>query len=303
MVSSFSLLVPVYNFNVVPLVNQLLQLAKKTTLPFEILLVDDMSSLTFKKQNAALKTFPDVTYIELSENIGRSKIRNLLFEKAKYEYCIILDCDVLLANENFLDRYIQNLSKENIVVGGHVYLPHPPKEKSKYFHWLYGSKIEVKALAERLKNPYASFMTNSFGISKTLFKQLKFEESITEYGHEDTLFGFELKQKKISIVHINNPVVHLGLVNETEFLKKQEKAIQNLVKLYENNIYTEQLEDNVKLVQFYTLFYNKFPYNIIIKLMSFMVTNTVKFVPLNVLRLSAFNFWKLEKYAYYSNKN
>mgnify|MGYP000465830659 CR=1 FL=1 len=74
-------------------------------------------------------------------------------------------------------------------------------------------------------------------ISKSLFQQLKFNESISEYGHEDTLFGIELQTKNIPINHILNPVVHLGLENEAIFLNKQEKAIQNLVLLLKQEKY------------------------------------------------------------------
>lgn len=303
MINAFSILVPIYNFNVVPLVEQLLKLAQKTNKPFEILLVDDFSAPEFERQNQTLKTKKAVKYIALSENIGRSRIRNYLFENAQYEHCIILDCDVLLAKENFLNLYLEQLTKQNVVVGGHVYLAKPPTEKSKYFHWLYGRKIEVKTISERQKNPYASFMTNSFAISKSLFNKLKFNESISEYGHEDTLFGLELKKRAIPIVQIYNPVVHLGLETETVFMQKQEKAIQNLVRLCRNSNYTDDLERDIKLVQFYSLFYNKLPYSFLIKILSFGIKQIVKVLPINTLKLSAFSFWKLEKFDFYAKKN
>lgn len=303
MIENFSILIPVYNFNVVPLVEQLKTIAKKTCKPFEILIIDDKSKLEFKEKNASLKDDSVVRYLELEENIGRSKIRNLLFQKAKYESCIILDCDVLLAKENFLDLYLENLNQDNVVIGGHIYLQNAPKDKSKYFHWLYGKRIEVKPLSERLKNPYASFMTNSFAICKSLFLKIKFDESISEYGHEDTLFGFELNHKNIDIKHISNPVVHLGIENETEFMFKQEKAIENLVKLVNDSKFKEVLSKNLKLVQFYNLFYNKFPYNFLISGLKITVNTLDKFLKIDFVRLTKFNLWKLEKFDFYSKKH
>lgn len=302
MVESFSILIPVYNFNVVPLITQLKTLAFKTEKIFEILVVDDNSSLENKEKNLSLKNDLDVNYLELEENIGRSKIRNLLFERAKYEYCIILDCDVLLAKENFLELYFEFLKLDNVVVGGHIYLPNPPKDKEKYFHWLYGRSIEVKPLAERLKNPYASFMTNSFAISKTLFSKIKFDETLTQYGHEDTLFGLQLKHQNIEINHIFNPVVHLGLENENEFFAKQEKAIENLVSLAKNFKYKEELATNVKLIRFYNLFYNKFPYSFFTTSLKVFIKGLSKLFKLDFIKLIKFNLWKLEKFDFYYNK-
>lgn len=302
MVNAFSILIPVFNFNIVPLVDQLLEIARKSGKKFEILLIDDNSQVAIKQQNNEVLKHSEINYIELTENIGRSKIRNLLFQKAKYEYCIILDCDVLIAKENFLDLYFEQLTTNNVVVGGHVYLPNPPKDESKYFHWLYGRKIEVQAPEERLKHPYASFMTNSFGISKSLFNTLKFDESISEYGHEDTLFGFELKNRNIEIVHINSPVVHLGLESEKLFIAKQEKAIKNLVMLYNQGVYQSELESSVRLIKFYKLFYHKFPYNILISMISTLVNLSNKIFDFKFLKLTWFNLWKLKKFDHYSNK-
>ena len=40
-----------------------------------------------------------------------------------------------------------------------------------------------------------------------------------------------IKQRKIPILHLNNPLEHLGLEPQTIFLKKQKEAIKNLYKL------------------------------------------------------------------------
>lgn len=302
MVANFSILIPVYNFNVVPLVEQLNKLALQTELPYEILIIDDHSTQETKKTNATVRSFEKLNYIELAENIGRAKIRNLLFEKAKYDSCIILDCDVLLAKENFLELYLDHLTEANVVVGGHIYLPKPPKDKAKYFHWLYGRRIEVKPLKQRVQNTYESFMTNSFAISKSLFSKIKFEESLTQYGHEDTLFGIQLKKQNIKIVHVFNPVVHLGLENEDEFLLKQEKAIENLVSILKKSEYRDEIAENVRLIKFYNLFYNKFPYSLILIVLNGTINFLSKFMKFDFIKLTKFNLWKLKTFDFYFKK-
>ena len=45
-------------------------------------------------------------------------------------------------------------------------------------------------------------------ISKTCFEQISFNEDLQGYGHEDTLFGYELDKKNIQIHHLDNPVLN-----------------------------------------------------------------------------------------------
>ncbi|MEM9260646.1 MAG: hypothetical protein AAGA62_13425, partial [Bacteroidota bacterium] len=48
------------------------------------------------------------------------------------------------------------------------------------------------------------------------------------YGHEDTLWGQQLAKAGVGILHIDNPVTHLGLETSGVFLEKQHRAIHNL---------------------------------------------------------------------------
>lgn len=292
-IKNFSILIPVYNFDVNTLVNQLHFQADLLKADYEILLIDDKSDNHFIQKNKQLENNANVRFIFLKENIGRSKIRNLLFEKAKHENCIIMDCDVELVKDDFLLNYLQKLDN-NVVVGGHKYADKAPKDKNKYFHWLYGSNVEVQKINLRLKNPYTSFMTNSFATTKTIFNKLKLNTSITDYGHEDTLFGIALKNKEISIKHINNPVIHLGLDNEKDFYSKQEMAIKNLVRLYKNEEFTKDLS-TLKLIKFYN---SPLKHTLgFIKLFS-------KFNPKDKAKLINFSLWKFEKFNFYiKNRN
>ncbi|MFT4643842.1 MAG: GT2 family glycosyltransferase [Planctomycetota bacterium] len=284
-----SILIPIFNFNVTFLVKELFKQASALTINFEILLVDDKSEQAFIEKNDSLISFSDnIRIIHLKENIGRAKIRNLLFDNAKFEACIIMDCDVKIVSDSFLLDYFKNLDN-NIVVGGHVYSEKPPKNPQKYFHWLYGSQVEAQDIKKRLKNPYESFMTNCFTTTKTIFNKIRFNPDIAYYGHEDTLFGIELKKSKFEIKHILNPILHLGLDDEKTFYKKQEEAIENLAKLYSNELYKNDLE-NIKLIKFFN---SPLRHTLgFIKLYS-------KFNSKDKSVLINFSLWKLEKFNKY----
>ncbi|MGB1248051.1 MAG: glycosyltransferase family 2 protein [Chitinophagales bacterium] len=246
---SFSILIPVYNYDIRALVEQLYEQAFLLSKEFEIVLIDDCSDLSNAYLNRKIVEFPEVSFHLLSKNVGRSKIRNLLFEKAKYEQCIIMDCDVMVQDKNFLKTYFEHLTSENVVVGGHKYEAIPPENKQKQLHWNYGVNKEMQPFTIREKSSYASFMTNCFAIYKSTFEQIKFDERIAEYGHEDTLFGIALEKENIGITHIDNPVLHKGLDDKSVFIEKQQKAIANLKNLETDIQLKDDLRRKIKLLK------------------------------------------------------
>ena len=238
-----SICIPVYNFDVRKLVHDLHRQAGKNLPDFEILLVDDHSNKAFRKINNELQNTTNVSYTELEENIGRSKIRNLLAEKARFENILFLDCDVDIIRDDFLSNYYRRIQiGEKVVCGGHIYQDNPPEPKN-YLHWYYGTQREVKSATERQKAPNDSFMTANFLISKELFKKIRFDERISGYGHEDTMLGCELDKHGVVTRHIDNPVLHSGLDTNKQFLEKTRQSIHNLLHL-------DQISDKNKTVHF-----------------------------------------------------
>lgn len=242
----FSILIPVYNHNIQALAAELHRQASKLTPNFQILFIDDCSDLSSSYLNQKVKTLENVAYEVLTDNIGRAAIRNLLFSKAEYLKCIILDGDVSITKTDFLTTYLGVLKEDNLVVGGHIYQNKPPKDNNKYLHWLYGSQIESRPAAERQTHAYDSFMTSNFACSKEVFNKVHFDESIRGYGHEDTLFGRQLEKLGIPILHIQNPVRHDGLDVKEVFISKQKEAVLNLKFLYKNG----KLNFESKLIKF-----------------------------------------------------
>jgi hypothetical protein len=82
-------------------------------------------------------------------------------------------------------------------------------------------------------------------IKKEIFDKTHFNDKLYNYGHEDTLLGFELMLAGITIEHINNPVLHGGLVTNEEFLKKTVSGIQNLLIILNEMNQRKEFIDNV----------------------------------------------------------
>ena len=198
---------------------------------YEICLLDDASDEKIKSRNRDVIHKARVRYEELPQNIGRSAIRNRLVEMAQYDYLLFMDCDSGVVMSNYLQTYVKALHPKRLLYGGRAYLPKPPSDPQYLLHWHYGRQREQQDFLERQKNPYHSFMTNNFLIPKSIFASIIFDESLRNYGHEDTLFGMELAEKNIEIQHLNNPLLHLGLESATVFLSKTKMAVHNLAQL------------------------------------------------------------------------
>ncbi|MBV6653843.1 MAG: glycosyltransferase [Mameliella sp.] len=227
-----SILIPVYNYDVSALVHALREQGEQLPCPFEVLCWDDGSSPEFQRINSRLGALSGVTYQLMPENLGRSRIRNRLADAAQFEYLLFMDCDSEVPNKDYLKVYQQYCRPDRLLYGGRIYQDRLPENSQLRFHWHYGSHREVQTANERQLQPYHSFMTNNFLIPKTIFDPIRFDERLTQYGHEDTLFGIELKERGIKIIHLNNPLIHAGLETGEVFIRKSVQAIENLAFLY-----------------------------------------------------------------------
>lgn len=234
-----SICIPHYNFVNEKLFTELHHQCFALSIEFEILVIDDASETENKIYlSSTISKFCRVIFLD--ENVGRSKIRNLLAQKAKYEWLLFLDGDSAISNGNFISFYLDNL-KADIISGGRTY--HNQEPNDQYFlHWNYGFKIE--------SNAYAQFHSNNFMIKKHVFDKLKFDESITNYGYEDVVFGLEAKKIGLHLININNKVLHTGLKTNADFLIDIKLALLNLCKV-EAIRKDLQIEKEVKILSSY----------------------------------------------------
>lgn len=230
-----SILIPIYNFDCRQLVADLDRQCQNCGIAYEIVVQDDDSTLHFQHLNKTINAISSqVKYIPATRNLGRAAIRNALAAKAQFDYLLFLDCDVKVVRADFIRTYVQAIIPETILVGGHVYQSFPPKNPELYLHWYYGLHREQSTLAKRLAKANQHFTSVNFLMPANVFQHIRFDTSLKQYGHEDTLFGLALAAQGVSIVQLNNPVEHLGIEPTEQFLQKNAQAIENLLYLTEN---------------------------------------------------------------------
>lgn len=220
-----SILISVYNWDIESFIQELHLQATALNIPFEIKVYNDCSTKHFSSEFEKLE---HVEYVILKTNLGRSKVRNKLAEDAKYSKLLFLDGDSFPKAKNFLHNYWkENLSESEIFCGGTAYRGLEKNEKPK-LRWVYG-----KAREEGGKDK--CFAANNFMVWKSQFLNIKFNEQIKGYGHEDTLFGIDWESEGYLIRKINAPLLHLGLETDIEFFNKTKEGVENLKLLYLEN--------------------------------------------------------------------
>lgn len=223
-----SILVPIYNRPVIALAREISAAGERAGVPFEVIFIED-GSTEYLNQNKSVTDQKNTVYRVNAENIGRSAIRNQLADSAQFPLLLFLDCDVLLPDDLFLKRYLGAIKGKDVACGGHTYRKQAPA--SRRLHHTYGMKRECQPATTRNEKPYNSFKTGSFLIRKSLFQEIRFDETLTTYGHEDTLLGAELRKRKAKIAHIDNPVIHIALDTNEAFLEKSKQALRNALYL------------------------------------------------------------------------
>ncbi len=223
-----SICIPIYNSDIRPIANELHRQIQAYSSEVELLFLDDASDVFFKEINRSVGPISD--YQELDANVGRSKIRNAFLPFVKGKYMLFIDGDSKIISPDFIQRYVEDLRSKDtqVLIGASIYSEEKPNRK-KLLRWTYSRRRESKTFSVRNSHPELGFKSNNFVIRKSLFATHPFDETLTTYGHEDTLFGYQLRKAGVKFAHLDNPVLNSNLDENDCFLAKTKEAVQNLL--------------------------------------------------------------------------
>lgn len=230
-----SILIPIYNYNAFPLVQELHKQCAESNIDFEIICIDD-ASILYVEANTAVTTLSHCKLIILQKNIGRSQIRNLLASQSQHDWLLFLDCDTYPTDDAFIAKYLNCIiaGGHHVFFGGLAYAKNKPKT-NQLLRWVYGKSREEIPLKIRKKNPYQTALVSNVTIHKTIFETITFHENIKNYGYEDYFFIQELKMNLIPVLPIENPVLHLNLETSVVYLQKTKTALETLFQISKKN--------------------------------------------------------------------
>lgn len=229
-----SILIPTYNYDCTNLVRDLHRQAECAGIDYEIVVADDASPIKECAERVReINTWPNCRLIELERNLGRARIRNRLADEARFEWLLFMDSDAEVISDSFIVDYLKHTDAD-VVCGGLCHADALPSPEVS-LRYAYEKRADKKrAACYREQRPYEQFITFCFMVRASVFQAIRFDDSITEYGHEDTLFGVELERRKVNIRHIDNPMRQGGIETNAEFIEKTRAALRNLVLMEDN---------------------------------------------------------------------
>jgi glycosyltransferase involved in cell wall biosynthesis len=201
---------------------------------YEIVVADDASPIKECAERVReINTWTNCRLIELERNLGRARIRNRLADEARFEWLLFMDSDAEVISDSFIVDYLKHTDAD-VVCGGLCHADALPSPEVS-LRYAYEKRADKKrAACYREQRPYEQFITFCFMVRASVFQAIRFDDSITEYGHEDTLFGVELERRKVNIRHIDNPMRQGGIETNAEFVEKTRAALRNLVLMEDN---------------------------------------------------------------------
>lgn len=278
-----SLLIPTYNYNVYPLVLELYEQCEKCGIDFEIIVLDDCSSIHFPEHNQ-INDFEKSRYLVNNKNLGRSATINKLAALSKFDYMLILEADAFPSQKNYIHLYLNSIQQKPQAVFGGVNYAEVKPAKTAMLRWIYGKARESKSLDYRIANPFDIVFSWNLLIEKKLFLDLSFDSSITTYGFEDLVFLKQLKSANVKIIQIENTLIHQNEEQSAVFTEKSKAAVGNLVDLYQRKILSgkdsnllkafeivEKLQLVSTVAKFFIHFENKMEKNLLAKKPSLVI--------------------------------
>lgn len=207
----------------------------------EILISDQFSEAHPLQEHWAQN--PRVHYHHYTKQRGRAANRNHLFALSQGAQLLFLDADALPVQPNFIAQYLEHAAPQTVLVGGTAYHSY----HKQWLRYKVGIQKECIPAKRRSQTPYSCFSAFNVCMDRVVAHTIAFDANLLEYGHEDTLFGLELRHRCVPVKHLDNPAYHLGIDSDEVFMEKTKTAVLGLATL----INAGKIDEDVRLYATY----------------------------------------------------
>lgn len=230
-----SFIIPTYNYICVALVGDLQRQAAELkaslgeAFDYEIIVADDGSpDKSTIEANRAINALQGCRLEERPRNVGRAYLCNWLIEAARFNLIVLIDSDAAVCTPDFVARYWHSRSEADVVCGT-IRNPQTPCQPGCELRYAYEKKAEkTRAKRDFNASPYLHLSTFNIMLNRRRIGGLRFDTRCKEYGYEDSLFGLTLRERGMTVKHIDNPLIHTGIDTNESFLKKTEASMRTL---------------------------------------------------------------------------
>jgi len=216
-----SVLIPFYKDNASTLLQDLdVQI---TNNPIEVLFYDDGTGdpvLTVQMRGGIQTAKGAVKLITNAANQGRSAARNGLFEAARADWVLFLDADMRPSSDNFLENYLRLVETDStdIIFGGFEVETHQA-DPDRDLHRALSEISDCLTLDERQAGGPQYVASSNLCVRRQVLEIEPFDSGFTGWGWEDSEWAARVS-KLFTLVHVDNPAIHLGLETTATLLNR-----------------------------------------------------------------------------------
>lgn len=227
-----SVLIPTHNYKCYTLVADLHKQLEQSGIDYEIIVADDGSSdLQVLEDNRKLaSTFAHVRLVEMDKSLSRSAMRNRLWRLATYDWQLQINSNVMVTKSDFIRNYLDSVDdRVQIVCGACTAQGNSLRDVyERHFYEHFDTNFYNS-------HPYSYFRNTNCMFHRSVFLKCHYDETLTGYGHEDSVFGDTLKKADIKIKYIANPVTYVDTVSSTEYLQRTRESLHSLLQISQTN--------------------------------------------------------------------
>lgn len=216
-----SVLVPFYKDDASDLLRDLdSQISKRE---IEVLFYDDgtnNSDLSEVMGRAVTSAIAAIGLITNSKNKGRSAARNALFDAARGDWVLFLDADMRPSRTTFLQDYLSLIkaSGADILFGGFE-VEANQTDADRDIHRALSEISDCLSLDERQAAGPQYVASSNLCVRKSVLEAEPFDAGFSGWGWEDSEWAARVS-KRFTLVHVDNPAVHLGLETTNTLLHR-----------------------------------------------------------------------------------
>ena len=227
--NDISILIPTYNTSCATLVGEIYEQAEILGINYEIIVAEDGSTDTacIKANEEALAPLPLGRHLVREKNVGRAAIRNFLASESKGTWLLFIDSDMTVNRPDFLQKYLE--ADDGNVIDGGVSIDGNSSKLGGNLRFLYEKAAAQEHTAKRRSlRPYHHLHTANLMVRRDVMLSCPFDERFRHYGYEDVLLGKQLRQQRVPILHIDNPLSFSTFEANRAFVSKTEEGIRTL---------------------------------------------------------------------------
>lgn len=229
--------IPTYKYNPSALVKSLAKMAGAGE--SSLLIFDDgsLDKLLTSELLELVMAYPGPAQLITSfQNAGRSHARNRLEKLSQTDWILFLDADMLPDNEDFLSKYLHEISAPSspAIVAGGFSLKQVSISKNTQLHAAQSLKSECLPATIRSKSPGQYVFTSNILTHKRILNEIPFDGGFVGWGWEDVDWGLRVHQQFI-VKHIDNPATHLGLDVDSSLMEKYASSGKNFARVVSRN--------------------------------------------------------------------